>query len=75
MKYHFPQHLLSYFGFECLKSLDSRQKHVETLALAIGRQDEDNIFVEELIFPEQIGTDSDVEDKGKFKLLKYGCFF
>ena len=64
MKYHFPDHLLQYFGLECLKNFDLNQKHVETLAIAIGRQDEDNIFVEELIFPKQIGTDADVEDKG-----------
>ena len=75
MKYHFPEHLLQYFGLECLKNFDSTQRHVETLAIAIGRQDKDNIYVEELVFPEQIGTDADVEDKGNICLVQYNISF
>ena len=64
MKYFVPSHLLDYFGSEALKSLENGH-HVETLALGLGVLENDSIQVEEIIFPSQYATETQVEDKGK----------
>ena len=59
MKYKIPQHLLDFFGSEAVKN-----SSVETLALCLGQKKEDEIWIEELIFPSQSASSTHVEDLG-----------
>ena len=70
MKYRIPTHFLAYFEAEALKSVDKDGKVIETLAIGLGKKEDDSIFMNELIFPSQEASDSHVEDTGKyFKML------
>ena len=64
MKIQIPSHLLAYFEAEALKNFDKNGKLVETLAIGIGRSNDDAIYMQELIFPNQVGTTTSVEDTG-----------
>ena len=57
MRYKIPQHLLDYFGSEAVKN-----SSVETLALCLGQLIEDEILVEELIFPSQTASSTEAID-------------
>ena len=64
MKYKIPTHLIAYFEFEALKNIGNTGEHIETLALGLGKKENDTLFLEELIFPSQDASSSHVEDKG-----------
>ena len=65
MRYELPKNLLDYFVNDALKN-KTGNKLLETLAYGIGRlEKEDNIVIEELVFPGQTSTDVKVEDTGK----------
>ena len=63
MKYKIPSHLLNHFGEEALKSI-ANGKHIQILAFAVGRTEEDNCVVEELVFPSQHVPTTQAEDLG-----------
>ena len=64
MKIQIPSHLLAYFEAEALKNFDKNGKLIETLAIGIGRSNDDVTYMQELIFPNQVGTTISVEDTG-----------
>ena len=64
MKYKIPHLFLSHFVAEALKNKVANG-HIETLAICIGKIEENCGIVEELIFPSQEGSTSFVEDIGK----------
>ena len=53
MKYKIPTHLIAYFESEALKNIGNTGEHIETLALGLGKKENDTLFLEELIFPSQ----------------------
>ena len=61
MKHTIPNQLLQYFGVEALKNTDENGQ-IETLALGLGFQKDDAIIIEELIFPNQKGSSTHVEE-------------
>ena len=65
MEYQIPSQILHYFGSECLRNLGTDGQHVETLAVALGHKKDNQILIEELIFPKQSGSSFNVEDLGK----------
>ena len=68
MKFQIPKFIIDYFSSECLKSFNE-DGMIETLALGLGRIVNDQVQVEELIFPAQKGKSDSVEDKGKIKMI------
>ena len=64
MKYKVPSIFLSHFVAEALKNKDVNG-HIETLALCIGKIEENCGQIEELIFPSQEASGTFVEDIGK----------
>ena len=67
--YLISNHLIKHFAEEALKNKASTNGHNESLAIIVGHTEGNKIFADELIFPAQTGTSSDVEDLGKFKNL------
>ena len=63
MKYKIPSHLLNHFAEEALKS-KANGTHIQILAFAAGKIEEDYCVVEELVFPSQHVPTTQVEDLG-----------
>ena len=61
--YKIPKGLIQAFETEALKNR-SKNGHIETLALVAGTFSEGALVAKDLIFPNQKGTSSDVEDLG-----------
>ena len=67
MKYKLPGLLMERFSAEALKS------QVEIIAFGLGHCHDETIHVEELIFPFQIASPTNVEEKGKLQSHFLGC--
>ena len=65
MKYKIPCQLLAHFESEAIKNNCEKDGIVETLAIGVGKLQEDFYQVEELIFPSQKASATNVEDTGK----------
>ena len=63
--YFIPVDLLREFQAVSSKNLSNNGRHIETLAYLFGYESEGNLIGTHLIFPEQVGTCSRVDDKGK----------
>ena len=68
MRYKIPAILLRHFEGEALKSKHNGQ-NVATLALGIGKVENDCCLVEELVFPNQKTSTDHAEDIGKSKQM------
>ena len=66
--YRIPSNIIDLFAEESLKNVGQNGKHLETLALLIGKRDQNVITTDEIIFPSQTGYDSNVNDDGKFSI-------
>ena len=66
--YKIPKEVLRKFHHVSARNRLENGKHIETLALLFGYKSESNFIGTHLIFPEQEGTCSRVDDKGKFFL-------
>ena len=62
--YKIPQTMLTEFSRRALKNFGKNGKHLETLALIVGKKEGDEIIATELIFPAQDCHESWVDDKG-----------
>ena len=71
IEYIFPQDLLDYFSKIALKNVNA-EGQIETLALALGKKVNEVFQVEELVFPSQNGSSTQVTDTGKF--IYFFCF-
>ena len=65
ISYQIPSNIINFFTEEALKNIGQNGKHLETLALLVGRRDNGVIVTEELVFPRQTGYESTVNDGGK----------
>ena len=66
--YKIPKEVLRNFHHVSARNRLENGKHIETLAFLFGYKSESNFIGTHLIFPEQEGTCSRVDDKGKFFL-------
>ena len=66
--YKIPKEVLRNFHHVSARNRSENGKHIETLAFLFGYKSESNFIGTHLIFPEQEGTCSRVDDKGKFFL-------
>ena len=66
MMYIIPSHLLKIFREVSARHRSPDSRHVETLAFLFGHKSDKNYIATHLIFPEQEGTCSRVDDKGMF---------
>ena len=64
--YKIPKEVLRNFHHVSARNRSENGKHIETLAFLFGYKSESNFIGTHLIFPEQEGTCSRVDDKGKF---------
>ena len=64
--YKIPKEVLRKFHHVSARNRLENGNHIETLALLFGYKSESNFIGTHLIFPEQEGTCSRVDDKGKF---------
>ena len=64
--YTIPKDVLKKFHHVSARNRSENGKHIETLAFLFGYRSESNFIGTHLIFPEQEGTCSRVDDKGKF---------
>ena len=64
--YNIPKEVLRKFHHVSARNRLENGKHIETLAFLFGYKSESNFIGTHLIFPEQEGTCSRVDDKGKF---------
>ena len=64
--YKIPKEVLKTFHHVSANNRLENGKHIETLAFLFGYKSESNFIGTHLIFPEQEGTCSRVDDKGKF---------
>ena len=62
--YLIPEDLPRKFKAVCSQNLSTNGRHIETLAYLFGYESEGNLIGTHLIFPEQDGTCSRVDDKG-----------
>ena len=63
--YFIPEDLLRKFHAVCAKNVSKVDgRHIETLAYLFGYESEGNLIATHLIFPEQDGTCSRVDNKG-----------
>ena len=69
ISYHIPSNVINLFVQEALKNVGANGKHLETLALLIGRKENNRIIAEEIIFPRQTGHDSNVDDNGELTIF------
>ena len=70
MMYFIPQDVLRIFQDMSSKNCSADGRHVETLAYLFGYES-DGFIGTHLIFPEQDGTCSKVDDKGNFYKLSH----
>ena len=63
--YKFPKQLFDYFATVALKNF-KQDRQIETLCIGLGTKAENVIQIEELVFPNQDGTTTSVDDKGKY---------
>ena len=64
--YFIPQDLLQKFEVVASNNCSADGRHIETLAYLFGHESGGNLIGTHLVFPEQDGTCSRVDDKGKF---------
>ena len=62
--YKIPTKVLESFSDICIHNVDSNGSQVETLAILIGYKDKEDLVATEIVFPQQIGSSTHVEDKG-----------
>ena len=60
-----PCGFLEYFSSEAMKNQNQNGNWNETLALVTGYWDQNALVAQDLIFPKQRGTLTDVEDLGE----------
>ena len=73
--YKIPSSMLKEFSVRALKNFgNGGGKHLETLALIVGKKERDEIKATELIFPAQECHESFVDDKGKSLVKCLECF-
>ena len=65
ISYHIPSSIIKVFTEEALQNVGPNGKHLETLALLVGRWENDTVITEEIIFPKQTGHENYVNDDGK----------
>ena len=65
--YLIPGDLLRKFESIASGNYSANGRHIETLAYLFGYENDGNLFGTHLIFPEQEGTCSKVDDKGNFR--------
>ena len=65
MKYKIPSQLLTHFESEAMKNNQEKDGIIETLAIGVGKVQDDCYQLEELIFPSQKASAVHVEDEGK----------
>ena len=75
ISYHIPSNVINLFVQEALKNVGANGKHLETLALLIGRKENNRIIAEEIIFPRQTGHDSNVDDNGELTIFVINATF
>ena len=73
--YNIPKEVLRKFHHVSARNRLENGKHIETLAFLFGYKSESNFIGTHLIFPEQEGTCSRVDDKGKFFCISSICNF
>lgn len=66
MMYFIPGELLRKFQDVASNNCQPDGRHVETLAYLFGFESDGNFISSHLVFPEQDGTCSRVDDKGNF---------
>ena len=64
MMYIIPQDLLKKFQAVSAYNFSVNGRHVETLAYLFGHEEDGNLIGTHLVFPQQDGTCSRVDDKG-----------
>ena len=64
--YFIPEDLLRKFQAVSARNCTADGRHLETLAYLLGYESDGNYIGTHPIFPEQEGTCSKVDDKGKF---------
>ena len=69
--YFIPGDLLRKFQSVSAKNCSGDGKHIETLAYLFGFESDGNQIGTHLVFPEQDGTCSRVDDKGNFEMNEY----
>ena len=65
--YLIPLEVIEQFGSVSAKNKSDCGEHIETLAYLVGHKSNDDFIGTHLVFPEQKGTNSSVDDKGKSK--------
>ena len=63
--YQISKNLIEFFAKEALKNVSGINQLNETLAYIVGHKNENHVVADEIIFPKQRGSSSDVEDLGK----------
>ena len=69
--YKLPENLLSKFCDVARTNLDINGEQIETLAFIVGVEENGDHHATHLIFPQQFGTGSNVDDKGKINFLDF----
>ena len=72
--YKIPKEVLRNFHHVSARNRSENGKHIETLAFLFGYKSESNFIGTHLIFPEQEGTYSRVDDKGECFFFAYQLF-
>ena len=67
--YLIPSETIKQFELVASENYSSDGQHVETLAYLVGYKSNDNFIASHLIFPEQQGSCSSVDDKGKYNYV------
>ena len=67
--YLIPSDLLRKFELISSGNCSANGRHIETLAYLFGYENDGNLFGTHLIFPEQEGTCSKVDDKGNIRMI------
>ena len=65
ISYLIPSNIINVFAEEALNNVGPNGRHLETLALLVGRRENGTIIADEIIFPKQTGFESFVNDDGK----------
>ena len=65
MRYFLPQKVITAFLYHAVNNHEGNGNHIETLAFVIGKRDGEDVTATEIMFPQQEGTPSHVQESGK----------
>ena len=64
MRYILPQKVITAFLYHAVNNFNDG-RHIETLAFLVGKKVGDEVIATDIMFPQQEGTPSHVQESGK----------